>query len=62
MNTDPQEGVSRDRWMSHDGIIWITDMFDEYLFNAYKTCVRHDNSKQNDLLREIENRNLDWRL
>ena len=62
MNTDPQEGVPRDRWMSHDGIIWIADMSDEYLLNAYKTCVRHDNPKQDDLLREIESRNLDWRL
>ena len=62
MNTDPQEGVPRDRWMSHDGIIWIADMSDEYLLNAYKTCVKYDNLKQDDLLREIENRNLDWRL
>jgi hypothetical protein len=62
MNTDPQEGVPRDRWMSHNGMIWIEDMPDGYLLNAYKTCVRHDNPKQDDLLREIENRNLDWRL
>lgn len=60
--TDPQNGVPRDRWMSHDGLIWIEDMPDEYLLNTYKTCVRHDNPKQDDLLREIEERNLDWRL
>lgn len=60
--SDPQGGVPRDRWMTHDGLVWIEDMLDEHLLNAYRTCVRHDNPKQDDLLREIEDRNLDWRL
>lgn len=48
--------------MSHDGIVWIEDMADEYLLNAYKTCLRFDNPKGDELLAEIEKRNLDWRL
>lgn len=62
MTDDPQETVGRGRWMSHDGPIWIEDMADEYLLNAYKTCLRHDNPKADELLAEIEERNLDWRL
>ncbi len=62
MNTNPQEGVPRDRWMSHDDIIYIEDMLDEHLLNAYKTCVRYDNPKADELLREIEERKLDWRI
>jgi hypothetical protein len=26
MSNDPQEGVPPDKWMSHDGIIWIGAM------------------------------------
>jgi len=48
--------------MSHDDIIYIEDMLDEHLLNAYKTCVRYDNPKADELLREIEDRNLDWRI
>jgi hypothetical protein len=59
---DPQEGLPRDRWMSHDGIVWIEDMSDEYLLNCYKTAERHGNPKADDLMREIEDRQLDWRL
>ena len=62
MNTNPQEGVPRDRWRSHDDIIYIEDMLDEHLLNAYKTCVRYDNPKSDELLREIEERKLDWRI
>lgn len=59
---DPQERARRGHWMAHDGPVWIEDMPDEYLLNAYKTCLRFDNPKADELLREIENRNLDWRL
>lgn len=59
---DPQERARRGQWMSHDGIVWIEDMADEYLLNAYKTCLRFDNPKGDELLAEIEKRNLDWRL
>ena len=62
MNINPQEGVPRDRWMSHDDIIYIEDMLDEHLLNAYKTCVRYDNPKADELLREIEERKLNWRI
>jgi len=48
--------------MSHDDIIYIEDMLDEHLLNAYKTCVRYDNPKADELLAEIEDRNLDWRI
>lgn len=48
--------------MSHDGIVWIEEMPDEYLLNAHKTCLRHDNPKAGELFREIESRNLEWRL
>ena len=60
--SDPQEGVGRGRWMAHDGPMWIEDMPDEYLLNAYRTCLRHVNPKAGELLVEIEERNLDWRL
>jgi len=62
MNTNPQEGVPRDRWRSHNDIIYIEDMLDEHLLNAYKTCVRYDNPKADDLLDEIEYRHLAYRL
>ena len=63
MNTNPQEGVPRDRWRSHDDIIYIEDMLDEHLLNAYKTCVRHRNyDKANELIKEIEHRNIDGRI
>ena len=48
--------------MSHDGIVWIEDMTDEYLLNSYKTCLRHNNPKAQELLNEIEKRNLEGRL
>ena len=60
--TDPQKGIPRDRWLSHDGVLFIDEMLDEHLLNAYKTCVRHNNPKADDLLSEIKDRNLDWRL
>jgi hypothetical protein len=59
---DPQEGVPPDKWMSHDGIIWIWAMPNEYLLNSYKTCVRHNNPKQGDLMQHIKRRRLDWRI
>ena len=62
MVNDPQEGVPSDRWMSHNGIIYIGTMPDEYLLNSYKTCVRHNNPKQADLMQHIKRRNLDWRI
>jgi hypothetical protein len=62
MTNDPQEGVPPDRWVSHDDIIWIGSMPDEYLLNSYKTCVRHNNPKQGDLMRHIKRRRLEWRL
>ena len=62
MTDDPQEGVPRGQWMSHSGKVWIEDMLDEYLLNCYKTCIRHDNPKAKELLKELEERNLDWRI
>ena len=62
MTDDPQDKAPRGQWMSHDGLYWIEDMLDEHLLNAYKTCVRHDNPKSRELLKEIKDRNLDWRL
>jgi hypothetical protein len=59
---DPQERARRGQWVSHDGIIWIDDMADEFLLNAYKTCLRHDNPKVLELLTEIKKRNLEGRL
>ena len=59
---DPQAASGRGRWMAHDGLIWIDEMPDEYLLNAYKTCLRFQNPKAGELLAEIEARNLDWRL
>lgn len=32
---DPQEGVRRGMWMTHDGLVWIEDMCDEHVINAY---------------------------
>jgi hypothetical protein len=62
MSNDPQEGVPPDKWMSHDGIVYIKAMPDEYLLNSYKTCVRHNNPKQADLMEHIKRRNLEHRL
>ena len=59
---DPQARARRGMWATHDDIIYIEDMLDEHLLNAYKTCVRYDNPKADELLREIEERNLDWRI
>lgn len=59
---DPQAGVGRGRWRAFDKVFWIEDMTDEYLLNCYKTAVRFDNPKADELLKEIEGRNLDWRL
>jgi hypothetical protein len=54
--------VGRGQWFSHDGPIWIDTLGDEYLLNCYKTCLRHDNPKAEELLEEIKNRNMEWRL
>lgn len=62
MCDDPQIAARRDYWMAHDGPVYIADMPDEHVLNAYKTCVRHDNPKQDELLRELEERNIEWRL
>jgi hypothetical protein len=62
MSNNPQEGVPPDKWMSHDGIIWIGAMPDEYLLNSYKTCVRHNNPKQADLMQHIKRRRLERRV
>ena len=47
---------------SHSGPVWIKDLGDEYILNCYKTCLRHDNPKADELLEEIKNRNMEWRL
>ena len=62
MRDDLVKRLRRFDWMSHDGIVWIEDMADEYLLNAYKTCLRFDNPKGDELLAEIKERNLDWRV
>jgi hypothetical protein len=59
---DPQERVGRGQWFSHNGPIWIDTLGDEYLLNCYKTCLRHGNMKADELLEEIKNRNMEWRL
>jgi hypothetical protein len=49
--------------MAHGGAVRITDMLDEHLLNAYKTCVRMGNyDKDDELIDEIEHRNLQGRL
>jgi hypothetical protein len=59
---DPQENLRKGMWMTHDGLIFIEDMNDEYVLNAYKTCKRHGNPKADELWREMERRNIDWRV
>jgi hypothetical protein len=59
---DPQAVARRGQWMTHAGTVWIDDMLDEHLLNAYNTAQRHGNAKADELLREIEHRNLDWRI
>ena len=59
---NPQARARRGMWATHDDIIYIEDMLDEHLLNAYKTCVRYDNPKTDELLREIEERKLNWRI
>ena len=49
-------------WMTHDGLVWIEDMCDEHVLNAYLTCRRHNNPKADDLYRELEDRNIEWRV
>lgn len=60
--TDPQENVRRGMWMTHNGLVWIEDMNDEYVLNCYKTCVRHGNPKAGELMRELERRDIEWRV
>ena len=60
--TDPQEGVRRGMWMTHDGLIPIRDMPDEHVLNAYKTCLRHGNDKAEELWLEMEWRDIEWRV
>ena len=61
--SDPQAGVRSGWWMAHGGAVRITDMLDEHLLNAYKTCVRMGNyDKDDELLDEIYHRNLEGRL
>jgi len=48
--------------MTHDGLIFIEDMNDEYVLNAYKTCKRHNNPKADELWRELDRRNIEWRV
>jgi len=59
---DPQANLRKGMWMTHDGLIFIEDMNDEYVLNAYKTCKRHNNPKADELWRELDRRNIDWRL
>jgi len=49
-------------WVTHNDLVFIEDLEDEHLLNAYKTCVRFDNPKADDLLDEIEYRHLAYRL
>jgi len=62
MSDDPQARVGRGQWFSHSGPVWIKDLGDEYILNCYTTCLRHDNPKADELLEEIRNRNMEWRL
>ena len=59
---DPQEGVRDGMWMSHDGLVWLEDMNDRYLVNAYNTCMRHNNPKADDVFDELERRGADWMI
>jgi len=55
--------LQRGMWATHNNVIQIQDMIDEHLLNAYKTCVRHRNyDKSEELMKEIEHRNIDGRL
>ena len=59
---DPQANLRKGMWMTHDGLIWIEDMNDEYVLNAYKTCKRHNNPKADELWRKMDRRNIEWRV
>jgi len=62
-DTPTQAHVRRGMWATHNDVIQIQDMIDEHLLNAYKTCVRHRNyDKANELIKEIEHRNIDGRI
>jgi len=55
--------IRRGMWATHNDVIPIQDMIDEHLLNAYKTCVRHRNyDKSEELMKEIEHRNIDGRI
>jgi len=62
MTDNPQQGCPIGYWQTHDGAVFIDDMPDEHVLNAYKTCLRHDNPKATELMRELERRNIDWRI
>lgn len=59
---DPQAFVRRGMWMTHDCAVYIEDMLDEHLLNAYKTCMRHGNDKADELWAEMERRDIEWRV
>jgi len=59
---DPQRHAPPHMWVTHNDLVFIEDLEDEHLLNAYKTCVRFDNPKADDLLDEIEYRHLAYRL
>lgn len=60
VENDRQEGVKRGMWMSRDGLIYIEDMTDVHVVNAFKTCQRHESHKTDEVYRELELRKLDW--
>lgn len=63
MSDDPQAGVRSGYWMAHDGPVHMSNMCDEHVLNAYHTCIRHNNStKADELLTELEHRDIDWRV
>ena len=56
--TDPQANVPAGQWRTHNAIVFIEDLIDGHLINAFKTCERHDNPKIADLQREVWARGL----
>lgn len=58
MTLDPQRTAGPYHWISAHGRIPISEMLDEHLLNAFKTCLRHNNPKADELEEEIEYRGL----
>ena len=59
---DPQQGTHRDMWMAHGGLIHLEDMPEQHLINAFKTCQRHSSPKAQDVYRQLEARDIEWRV